>query len=326
MLANGLPSRTAVLTAAARALGSREPDESVRNPDWLADRLIGASELALIAEHPIGRVLDREFDAAIADPDVFGFTWLMLVRTRCIDEWMRRAIERGATQLVILAAGFDTRAHRFKDALQQVAVYEIDHPATQEYKRRRVDAALGSDAAGVSYAPVDLSREPLAKVLRRAGVDRSRKTYFICEGLSMYVPEDGMKQTLRAIGDFAPGSAVMLEYLNRSGVDLMMKYPSGMLRNAIDWGEPFVFGVPDGEDVSFFGEFGLTVADTLKIGSPESIRRYAMRGDGTYYGAHLEKAMKERREAAMAAMDAAAREQIARVAASSGYWLAELRT
>src|SRR5207237_443834 len=138
--------------------------------------------------------------------------------------------------------------------------------------------------------------------------------------------EDGMRQTLRAIAEFAPGSAVMLEYLNRSGIDLMMKYPSGMLRNAIDWGEPFVFGVPDGEDVNFFREFGLTLGETLKIGSRESIHRYAMRADGTYYGAHLEKAIKERREAAMAAMDAAGREQIARAAASSGYWLAELLT
>jgi len=135
-----------------------------------------------------------------------------------------------------------------------------------------------------------------------------------------------MKQTLRAIAEFASGSAVMLEYLNRTGIDLMMKYPSGMLRNAIDWGEPFVFGVPDGEDVTFFGELGLTIGDTLKIGSPESIRRYAMRADGTYYGAHLEKAFKERREAALAAMDEAGRQQAAQAAASSGYWLAELHT
>lgn len=142
----------------------------------------------------------------------------------------------------------------------------------------------------------------------------------------MYVPEEGMKQTLRAIGQFAAGSAVMLEYLNRGGIDVMMKYPSGMIRNAIDWGEPFVFGVPDGEDGSFFGDLGLEMRQTLKIGSPESVRRYAMRGDGTYYGAHLETTFKQRREAALAAMDEAGRQQAAQAAASSGYWLAELHT
>ena len=140
----------------------------------------------------------------------------------------------------------------------------------------------------------------------------------------MYVPEEGMKQTLRAIGQFAPGSTVMLEYLNRGGIDVMMKYPSGTVRNAIDWGEPFVFGVPDGEDQAFFGGLGLELGDTLKIGSPESIRQYAMRDDGTYYGAHLSKVFQERREAALAAMDDAGRQQAERAAASSGYWLAEL--
>ena len=63
----------------------------------------------------------------------------------------------------------------------------------------------------------------------------------------------------------------------------------GMIKNAFDWGEPFVFGVPDGQDREFFLEAGLELGETLKIGSPESVRRYAMRQEGSYYGAHLEK-------------------------------------
>src|SRR5262245_51745583 len=101
MLANGLPSRTALLTSASRAFGSREPDEDVRNPDALADRLIGADELALIAEHPMSAALQRDFTEGINNPDVFGFAWLMLVRTRHIDRMLRRAIRAGAQQLVI---------------------------------------------------------------------------------------------------------------------------------------------------------------------------------------------------------------------------------
>lgn len=324
MLANGLPSRTAILTAAARALGSREPDASVRNPDWLADRLIGPDELALIADHPIGSAVGRDIQDVMADLDIFGFTWLMLVRTRFIDEVLLRAIGRGARQLVILGAGFDTRAHRFRDALEGVTVHEIDHPATQAYKRRRVDAALGASAGHVIYTPADFASESLTGVLRRAGVDTSRRTYFICEGLSMYVPEDGMKQTLRGIGESAPGSAAMLEYINRGGLDLLMKYPSGVIKNASDWGEPFVFGVPDGQDREFFHDLGLELGEALKIGTPASVRRYAMRADGTYYGAHLEKVFQERRQATLAAMDETARQSAAQAAASSGYWLAEL--
>ena len=325
MEANGLPSRTSILTAAARAFGSREPDVSVRNPDWLADRLIGPAELALITDHPIGNAPDRDFQEAMRDPDVFGFVWLMLVRTRFIDELMVRAVRGGATQLVILGAGFDTRVHRFAELLQDTTVIEIDYGATQEYKKCLVAAALGDAPANVVYAPIDFTRESLGEVLRRAGFQSGRKTCYICEGVSMYVPEAGMKETLRAIAaESAPGSTLLLEYLNRGGLELLTKYPTGMIRNAIDWGEPFVFGVPDGQDREFFLEAGLELGETLKIGSPESVSRYAMRQDGSYYGAHLEKVFQQRREAALNGMGEAGRRQAAQAAATSGYWLAEL--
>jgi len=325
MEANGIPSRTSILTAAARALGSREPDASVRNPDWVADRLIGPAELALIADHPISNALDRDFQEAMHDPDVFGFIWLMLVRTRCIDGLMERAVRNGATQLVILGAGFDTRAHRFAELLKDASVIEIDYGTTQEYKKRRVEAALGSAPGNVTYATVDLARESLSEVLRRSGFQPGRKTYYICEGVSMYVPEEGMKETLHAIAaESAPGSVLLLEYLNRGGLELLTKYPMGMIKNAIAWGEPFVFGVPDGNDREFFLEAGLEMGETLKIGSPESIKRYATRRDGSYYGAHLENVFQQRREAALKAMDDAGRQQAAKAAATSGYWLVEL--
>ena len=325
MEANGLPSRTSILTAAARALGSREPDASVRNPDWVADKLIGPAELALIAGHPLSNALDGDFEKVMNDPEVFGFAWLMLVRTRFIDELMERAVRNGATQLVILGAGFDTRAHRFAELLKNVSIIELDYGATQDYKKRRVEAGLGRTPNNLTYAAVDFARESLAEALPSAGLQPGRNTYYICEGVSMYVPEAGMKETLRVIArESAPGSALLLEYLNRAGLEIMMKHPMGMLKNAIDWGEPFVFGVPDGQDREFFLEAGLELGETLKIGSPESMKRYAMRQDGTYYGAHLEKAFQQRREAALKAMDEESRQQAEKAAASSGYWLAEL--
>src|ERR1700761_2493533 len=155
MEANGLPSRTSIVTAAARAFGSREPDMSVRNPDWAAERLIGAAELALISDHPISTALDKDFNEGINNPDVFMFVWLMLVRTRYIDERMGRAIRDGATQLVILGAGFDTRAHRFSELLKDVAVIEIDFDTTQVYKKQRVKPGLGSTPFSVSTPPTD---------------------------------------------------------------------------------------------------------------------------------------------------------------------------
>lgn len=325
MEANGLPSRTSILTAAARAFGSREPDASVRNPDWLAEQLIGPAELALIADHPLSNAFERDFQEGISDPDVFGLTWLMLVRTRFIDELMERAIHGGAMQLVILGAGFDTRAHRFTELLKDTLIVEVDYGVTQEYKKRRIEAALGGSPANVVYAPVDFTTENLGEVLHRAGLQPGRRTYYICEGVSMYVPDEGMKQTLRAIAaQSTPGSTLLLEYVNRGGLELLAKYPTGMVKNAFDWGEPFVFGVPDGQDREFFLDVGLELREALKIVSPESVKRYATRQDGSYYGAHLEKVFQQRREAALNAMDDADRQKAVQAGATSGYWLAEL--
>ena len=251
--------------------------------------------------------------------------WLMMLRTRFIDELMERAVRNGTTQLVILGAGFDTRAHRFAELLKDVAVIEMDYGATQDYKKQRVEAALGGAPANLAYAPIDFTRESLGEVLRAAGFQRGRRSCFICEGVSMYVPEQGMKETLRAIAaESAPGSALLLEYLNRGGLELLTKYPTGMIRNAFDWGEPFVFGVPDGRDRDYFLELGFEVGETLKIGNPETVKRYAMHQDGRFYGAHLEKVFQQRREAALKAMDDADRRQAAQSAAIAGYWLAEL--
>lgn len=325
MEANGLPSRTSILTAAARAFGSREPDASVRNPDWVAERLIGPAELELIRDHPISQALAQDFAEAQNDPDVFGFAWLMLVRTRFIDELLERAVRDGATQVVILGAGFDTRAHRFPELLKDIRIIEIDYDATQEYKKQRVAAALGGAPPNVVYAPIDFTRDKLADVLREAGHDGGRKTFYICEGVSMYVPEEGMRETLRTVATAsAPGSSMLLEYMNRAGIEFSQKFPMGVVKNAVDWGEPFVFGVPDGQDREFFQETGLELGEALKMGSPESIKRYAMRQDGTFYGAHLAKVFQERRAAAFQALDENVRKQAAQLA-NTGYWLAELK-
>jgi methyltransferase (TIGR00027 family) len=249
----------------------------------------------------------------------------MLVRTRHIDAVLERAVRGGATQVVILGAGFDTRAHRLQDVLSAASIIEVDYPSTQDYKRRRVAEALGGPPANLTYAPIDFARESLDDVLARAGFDRQRRTYFICEGVSMYVPEAGMQATLRAIGRLsAPGSGLLLEYVNRGGLEALIRQPAGMVKNAIDWGEPFLFGVPDRQDREYFHGVGLELGEALKIGGPDSIRRYAMRADGTYYGAHLEKVFQEKRQAALAAMDDEARRQAEHAAAHSGYWLAEL--
>src|SRR3979409_432187 len=88
----GQPSRTSIVVAALRAFGAREPDLAVRNPDWLAERLISDPELNLISEHPISKAFRGDYAKNRKDSEVAGMSNLMLIRTRFIDEHMLQAV------------------------------------------------------------------------------------------------------------------------------------------------------------------------------------------------------------------------------------------
>lgn len=274
------PSRTSIMVAAARAVGARESDPDVRNPDWLAERILGPEELGLIHEHPLSRALDSQ--ETTPDFQVIGTAMMMIVRTRYIDEKLQRAIQNGATQVVILGAGFDTRAHRFKDLLAGKKVFEVDSPGTQEYKRRRLEAVLGASPPNLKYVTIDFNAGDLAGTLRQAGYDSSQKTFFVWEGVSMYVEEEGIRETLRTIAQSAPGSSLVMDYASRPVIDLISKNADlPQVKYLENWGERWVFGVPEGAEAAFFQELGLEPAEFLPVFGPEAFRRYLMRKDGT---------------------------------------------
>ena len=124
---------------------------------------------------------------------------------------MRDAIAGGATQLVILGAGYDGRVWRISE-LAGVRVFEVDHPATQNDKRTRV-ADLPLSAGMVRFVPVDFERESIESALDRAGHDHSLPTCWIWEGVVMYLTRAAMHATLASIArTSAPGSTLIFNY------------------------------------------------------------------------------------------------------------------
>jgi methyltransferase (TIGR00027 family) len=136
---------------------------------------------------------------------------MMALRTVAIDAGVREAIAAGATQLVILGAGYDGRAWRLAE-LTGVRVFEVDHPATQGEKRAHV-AELPPAAGIVDFVPIDFEREQLGVALERAGHDPSQVTCWIWEGVVMYLTHDAMRATLVDIAHrSAPGSTLIVNY------------------------------------------------------------------------------------------------------------------
>jgi len=272
------------MVAAGRALGAREPDPAMRNPDSLAEKLLGPDELALIQEHAIGRALSNA-ELAIGY-EAMGTAMMMLIRTKFIDEKLQQAIAGGAGQYVILGAGFDTRAYRFKDLLKGLKVFEVDSEATQTYKRKRAEAAIGPPPKNLTYVSIDFNRDQLMETLLRAGFAPAVKTFFTWEGVSMYVAEEGVRATLSTIATAAPGSTLVMDYTTRGAIDFMHRFPEvgPFMKQLNAWGEPWVFGMPDGQEREFFQTFGFEPREMFPMFSKVALDRHLTRADGTIYG------------------------------------------
>jgi methyltransferase (TIGR00027 family) len=282
----GQPSRTSIVVAALRAFGAREPDASVRNPDWLAEKLITSEDLDLIAEHPISQASRGDYQTGRKNFEVAGMSNLMLVRTRFVDEQLQRAINEGATQVVILGAGFDTRAYRFAEALKDKSVFEVDYRSTQELKTRRLESAIGSVPAFVHFAEIDFKRDDLKDVLTKAGYQPEKKAFFIWEGVSMYLSEETVRSTLHTIARYsAPGSSLVMDFAGRAMIEMLERFPQlSQHKYTTNWGEPWIFGLPDEKEREFFAESGFEVREFLSFFGRDVVRRYLTRSDGRRFG------------------------------------------
>jgi methyltransferase (TIGR00027 family) len=289
-----MPSKTSIGAAVARAVGSHDPDPSIRNPDWLAERLLGPAERALLAGQPMQNALEQDYRKAMQRPEVAGLVHALLVRTRFIDERLEHAVRAGATQLVILGAGFDSRAYRLRQLLSNTRVIEVDYGPTQEYKKRRVLELLGGVPSNLVYAPIDFTKEKLNDVLRAAGYQPSEKTFFIWEGVSMYLPEEAVHATLHFVSSqSAPGSSIVFDFLSKSFVASLaqahiegarpdsQKVSRDIAGRVSAAGEPWIFGLPDNGEHEFLRSAGLEATRLLATRSSAATEQYVTRRDGS---------------------------------------------
>src|SRR6185503_4034069 len=130
----------------------------------------------------VGRRVDRYIDTHYPA----GPRCSAVARTRLIDDLVDAAVRDGATQLVLLGAGYDSRAYRLPSAAA-VTAFEVDHPATQAAKRRLVQARVRPERRRhVRFVPVDLEHDDLAAALAAAGFAPGRTTVLVCEGVTNY--------------------------------------------------------------------------------------------------------------------------------------------
>ena len=195
------PSRTAVLTAVARALQRTEPRPWVMD-DYLALGLAG----------PEGQALLARLRAEVPRTHLLAFSRWICVRGRFAEDAVEQAVAGSLGQYVILGAGLDSFAYRRADLLDRLRVFEVDHPATQAWKRRRLTAIGVALPAGLVFAPVDFERQTLREGLERAGFDFGRPAVFSWIGVTMYLSPEAIQATLATVARSRAGTRLVLTY------------------------------------------------------------------------------------------------------------------
>jgi methyltransferase (TIGR00027 family) len=257
------PSQTALLLAAARALHREEP------PPWVLD-----DALALDLAGAAGRALRERLRAELAGPALLAFCRWACVRARAPEDRVERALASGTRQYVILGAGLDSFAYRRGDLLDRLRVFEVDHPASQAWKRRRL-AELGiARPPNLVFVPVDFERQTLRGALAAAGFDAGAPAIFAWIGVTLYLTREAIRATLATVAACPAGSRIVLTY-NRPPAalgGLGRDTDAAIGRLAGELGEPIVSRFEPDEIAGLLGELGFD--DLIDIGPEEAARTY----------------------------------------------------
>jgi methyltransferase (TIGR00027 family) len=226
----GHPSRTALLVAGYRARATARPAPVCDDP-W-AQAISGRE----------GEVITRDYDELFPHMELW-----VAVRTAFIDERVRRAtMALGVRQVVVLGAGFDTRAARL--ATPGVRFFEVDRSETQSDKIARLRAAAGYPFEAATYVACDFELQDFVTELAHAGFSLEQPALVIWEGVTPYLTEPAIRATLRRIASgLAPDSVVVFDHLRRKIVAGAVKDEKDLASREFvaDLGEPLRFGVDD---------------------------------------------------------------------------------
>ena len=156
----------------------------------------------------------REFVHWFIDRRWPGMRSSVVARTALIDDWITACVGEGATQLVMLGAGYDSRPYRLS-CLRELTVFEVDHPDTQRAKQRALHHALSALPANVRYVASDFNQGQLETAMAGAGYRGATPTIFLWEGVTNYLTEAAVETSLQWCSRAAPSSVLIFTYVHR---------------------------------------------------------------------------------------------------------------
>lgn len=267
----GHASRTAEHNALFRALESSLPEHRRLFEDPLARSFLGwrLGLVARLADLPgLGELVPWFIDHRWP-----GVRTALVARTRLIDDWIATALGEPIAQLVILGAGFDSRAYRLPE-LRGIAVFEVDHPDTQTVKRKALQRVCSVPPGHVRFVASDFQERDLGSAMAAAGYREAERTLILWEGVTGYLTEAAVDATLRWCSRATGGSLLLFTYLHRD----VLTRPSAfvgtkrLLASLDKVGEKLTFGIEPGRLPEFLAQRGLSLESD--VGAAEYRERY----------------------------------------------------
>jgi methyltransferase (TIGR00027 family) len=220
-------SFTAMMVAYMRAYHAMY-DTPVIFDDFLADDLIPEEKKAIIEQHMIEYYLnlnkelnDSEHAISLSDQITTSTHFMqamnnVISRAQYTEETLEKAVIQGIKQYVILGAGMDTFAFRRPEMMKCLEVFEIDHPATQEFKLNRLEELGWEHPEKLHFIPIDFTKESLVTVLTRSlSYDPNVKSFISWFGVTPYLTQEEVFETLRSISEVTPaGSTIAFDYFD----------------------------------------------------------------------------------------------------------------
>ncbi|KPA15558.1 hypothetical protein MHK_004243 [Candidatus Magnetomorum sp. HK-1] len=246
-------SHTVEGAAAMRAVGRYET-KAIPNPDDLAEKLI-STKYQIIVKNPILRKLVL----ALYNFRLPGIYEAHLCRTHYFDYIIKNELNDGnVEQLLILGAGLDTRAYRFSKFYNRVQFFEVDHPATIEFKQKRL-AEAQIDCKHVTFITVDFETENTQDKLILKGFDRSKRTIVLWEGVTMFLDKDTVANMLQFVASLGKKSSILFDYVYPSFYETphLYKHAKKHLSYVIQSGVSYTFGLDFNEVNNFVTQQGL---------------------------------------------------------------------
>lgn len=248
-------SKSAAIIAAHRAIESEKVREDRICYDPLAKKFLPPG-FTVIGPHQMGELEALQLFQQI----VPGFHEFFLARTRYIDDYLHDSVEAGIQQLVILGAGYDSRAYRFEELLKKKThIFEVDHPATQAAKKAKLKDIYGSLPSHVNYVGADFLSTDLSSCLDECSFQSNLSTLFILEGVSMYITKETMDEILGFVSRFSgKTSRIVFDYTFPEVVEGTHESfeAKEWLKITQKSGEPLFFGICEQEIESYLVERG----------------------------------------------------------------------